>query len=229
MLALGLAPGLAHAQSSKRGLTPLGNPGALVEAESALAHLARDKGANAALMASADDTAELIVPTRQAARPWLKAHDASAWFADRRTDTVWASCDGTAGLALGIWRGGWFATIWQRQKKLNFKWLLVDAAPLATLPPAPDWITGKVADCPVRPEATDGLRPAGPPMLRPLPAAMPVIDAPAGADSRDGRADDGSMVWRSTVLPDRSRRLQVWIWRDGAFQAVLDRATPSGA
>jgi hypothetical protein len=227
VLALCLAPGLA--QASGRGLTPLGNPGALVEAEGALAHRVRDKGADAALAATADEAAELIAPARQAARPWLKAHDATAWFADRRTDTAWASCDGTAGITLGTWRGGWFATVWKRQKKLDFKWLLIDAAPLPTLPPAPDWITGKVADCPPRPAPANGQRPAGPPVLRALPAAMPAIAAPAGADSQDGRSDDGSMVWRSTVMPDGSRRLRVWVWQDGAYQAVLDRTTAAGS
>jgi hypothetical protein len=222
-------PGTASAQSTRHGLTPLGNPSALVEAESALAHLARDKGANAALATTADDTAELLSPARTAARSWLKAHDAAPWFADRRTDTVWASCDGTAGVSAGTWRGGWFATVWKRQKKLDFKWLLVDAAPLSALPAAPDWITGKVADCPPRPAPEDGPRPSGPPALRPLPAAMPPLEAPAGADSHDGRADDGSMVWRSIVLPDGARHLHVWIWQDGAFHAVLVRLTPAGA
>ena len=227
-LALCLAPASGHAQSSKRGLTPLGNPSALVEAESALAHLARDKGANTALANTGEETAEMIAPARSAVRVWLKAHDATPWFADRRTDTAWAACDGTAGVSAGTWRGGWFATVWKRQKKLDFKWVLTDAGPLVAVPPAPDWITGKVADCPPRPAPADGPRPSGPPLLRALPAAMPANDAPTGSDSRDGRSDDGSLVWRSAVLPDRSRQLQVWIWLDGAFRAVLDRPTPAG-
>lgn len=208
LAALAALPGVALA---RQGLTPLGNPGELVAAESALAHRAHDKGANAALVAMALDSAELIDPVRTPARTWLKTHDAAAWFVDRQVANVWASCDGTFGVSTGLWQGGWFALVWQRQKKLDFKWLLADAAPLAAKPPAPDWITGKVADCPAR----DAPMPGPPP-------------APAGADSRDGRSVDGSLVWRSTVMPDGSRALRVWIWQAGAMQVVLDRATAAG-
>jgi hypothetical protein len=210
-LTLALTPTLA---SPRSGLTPLGNPSEIEAAEGTLARLARDRGANAALAMTAEDGAEFIAPVRTPARTWLKSRDAAAWFADRQTATIWASCDGTAGVSAGLWRNGWFATVWKRQKKLDFKWLLADAAPLAVMPPAPDWITGKVADCPVR----------GSPIAGP-----PAPDAPAGADSRDGRSDDGSLVWRSTVRPDGSRALQVWVWRDGAMQAVIDRVTPARA
>ncbi len=208
----------ALAQSSHYGLTPLGNPSELEAAESALAHAAHDRGANAALAAAAEPGAEVLGPVRSPARAWLKAHDAAPWFADRQTGTVWASCDGTAGVTSGVWREGWFATVWKRQKKLDFKWLLVAAAPLATRPPAPDWITGKLADCPPR-----GARGPG---LRPLPGVIPT-PAP-GADSSDGRSDDGSLVWRSTVAPDGSRALHVWIWQDGTMHAVLDRVVAGG-
>lgn len=168
----------------------------------------------------------MIAPTRQPVRAWLKAHDAAAWFAERQTGTVWASCDGTAGVSTGVWRGGWFVTVWKREKKLNFRWLLADAGALAAVSPAPDWITGKLADCPPRPVAPDGPRPPGPPPLPALPGTLPT--PPAGSDSRDGRSDDGSLVWRSTVMPDGSRQLLVWIWQDGAMHGVVDRMTPAG-
>jgi len=209
-LALGLAPESLMA-ASHRGLTPLGNPSALVAAESALAHLAGARGANAALAETADDGAEILGPTRAPARAWLKNHDAASWFDNRQPGTVWASCDGTVGVSEGVWTGGWFAMVWKRQKKLDFKWALADVGPLAVMPPAPDWVSGKLADCPPR-----GTRPAMP-------------DAPADADSRDGRSDDGSLVWRSTVLPGGTHRLQVWVWQDGALHGVIDRATPAGA
>jgi hypothetical protein len=121
---------------------------------------------------------------------------------------VWASCDGTAGLSTGLWRGGWFVTVWKRQKKLDYKWLIADAAPLSTMPAPPDWITGKLADCPPRAPAP-----------RPLPAAIP----PAEPGSRDGRSDDGSLVWRSTVLADGSHSLRVWAFQDGVMKGVVDR------
>ncbi|KUR78676.1 hypothetical protein [Novosphingobium sp. Fuku2-ISO-50] len=115
--------------------------------------------------------------------------------------------------------------VWKRQKKLDYKWLLADAGPLTVMPPAPDWITGKLADCPARIPREDGPpdRKAGPPPLRPLPAAVP----PPEADSRDGRSDDGSLFWRSTVRPDGARALHAWIYQDGAMHEVIARETPA--
>ena len=175
-------------------------------------------------MASAEDSAEMLDPVRTPARAWLHGHDASAWFVQRHTDAAFASCDGTAGVSAGTWQGGWYAMVWKRQKKLDYKWVLADAAPLASLPPASDFITGKLADCPPRPAPDDAPRPAGPPAQRPLPGAVP--PPAAGADSRDGRSDDGSLVWRSSVAPDGTRSLRVWLWQDGAMHAVIDRVTP---
>lgn len=214
-LMFGATPGMA---SSNQGLTPLGNPSEIVAAESALAHLARDKGANTALVVTAEESAEVLGSTRSPVRAWLKGHVAAGWFADRQTGNVWTSCDGTAGVSAGLWQGGLFTMVWKRQKKLDFKWLLADAGALSVMPPAPDWVTGKVADCPPRDDAGATIRPNAPP-----------LDAPAGADSRDGRSDDGSLVWRSTVTPDGSHALHVWIWQDGALHAVIDRVTPAGA
>jgi hypothetical protein len=167
----------------------------------------------------------VLGPQRAPVRAWLHAHDAAAWFADRHTDAAFASCDGTAGVSAGTWQGGWYAMVWKRQKKLDYKWLLADAAPLAAMPPGSDFITGKLADCPPRPAPEDGPRPAAP-ALRALPGALP--PPPADADSRDGRSDDGSLVWRSSVMPDGAHALRVWIWQDGAMHAVIDRVTPRG-
>ena len=225
-LGMVLTPALSNAQSS-RGPAPRGNPGELVAAESALAHLAHDKGANAALLAYAVETAEFVAPQRSQAKVWLKAHDAAPWFAGRQTGAVWASCDGTAGVSAGLWKGGWFATVWKQQKKFNYKWALTDAAALATMPPAPEWVTGKVADCPARMPRADGSAASALPPLRPLPAPIPPLDV-VGTDSRDGRSDDGSVVWRSAIMADGSRRFRLWVYLDGAMQAVIAHDVPAG-
>jgi len=219
MLTLALVPLAAQAQSTRRGLTPLGNPGALVEADAALVHRARDRGAIAALTDLADEAAQVPGAPAGALRGWLKAHDVAAWFADRRTDAVYAACDGTAGISTGVWRGGWFALVWKRQKRLDYKWLLADAGPLAHLPAPPDWITGKLADCPPR---------GDPAIPRALPAALPALDLPAGATVQDARSDDGSLVWRTIALPGGAHRLVAWFWQDGAWHLALDQ-TDAGA
>jgi hypothetical protein len=45
----------------------------------------------------------------------------------------------------------------------------------------------------------------------------------AGADSKDGRSIDGTLVWRSTVLPGGTREWTVWMWQDGTMNEVLKR------
>jgi hypothetical protein len=143
-------------------------------------------------MASAEDSAEMLDPVRTPARAWLHAHDASVWFAQRHNDAAFASCDGTAGVSAGTWQGGWYAMVWKRQKKLDFKWVLADAAPLASLPPASDFITGKLADCPPRPvRPRCGHCPAR--CRRPLPGPTAAMAVPTMARWC------GAAAWRPTA------------------------------
>jgi hypothetical protein len=222
-LVLALLPGAALAQRLG-SLTPAGNPSALIAAEGALAREAKAKGPGWSLQDNADDSAEMFAPARVPLKAWLKGHDPTAQFTDRQVANAWVSCDGSFGVSAGIWGGeGWFTMVWQRQKKGWYKWILADAAPLSSPAPAPDWITGKVADCPAHVHRDD--KPTNPPTLPPLPAAVP--PAATGGDSRDGRSTDGSLVWRSTVLPGGARAFNVWIYQDGAMVSVIDRHTPA--
>lgn len=233
-LALLAAPALAQ-----RGpvTTPAGNPGALIAVEGALSRVARDKGAGAALEDNAAETAEMFGPGRMPWRVWLKAHGGNfPGLAQRTPGSAWTSCDASAGVTYGLWtdgnHGGWFATVWTRDRKGRYRWVLGEVAPLATMPPAPDWITGKVGDCPARPHrGDDAAEPPQPPSKgpqppRPLPAAIPAADP--GSDSRDGRSDDGSLVWRTSVAPDGTVGWRVWLYQDGAMTLVLQRDVAPG-
>lgn len=222
---MALAPIPLAAQS----LTPAGNPSAFVAAEAGLGAAIRSKGARDGLEANADPAGTVIAGSRATVRDWLKANDPAPLVAPHRVDFAWASCDGTAGVSAGAWggdAGGWFATVWKRQKKKgDYRWVVADAAPLATPIPAPDWVTGKVAQCPrrpPRPDDDDGKPKPVPqsPAERPLPAPVPAADA--GSDSRDGRSDDGSLVWRTMTTP-HGRALRVWLYQDGAMQLMLSR------
>ncbi len=207
----------------------------------------------------AEESAELFTPTRTLARGWFRQHGAPVGMGAHQTRMVWMACDGTVGVTSGIWNGagdapapsvlpdaqgpgGWFTTVWKRGKKGDYRWTMAMAEPLAVMPPTPDWITGKVADCPARHRRDEDLedgppgkrggkrpepqRPVGPP---PLPAPVPLAAAAAGSDSKDGRSDDGSLVWRTTVMPDGSRSLAVWLYQDGAMNRVLARDIPAPA
>lgn len=219
------------------GITPIGNPSALIAAESAFARMAREKGQWTAFAATSTDDAEMFVPQRTQAKVWLKGRANPPQAVQWQASSVWMSCDGSAGVTFGGYQdgtaNGWFSTVWQRQpKKGNYKWVLDQGGALAAPLAGADFITGKVADCVPRPHrnplADDPPPPpklpkGTPPPLRPLPGPIPALAAPAGADSKDGRSNDGTLVWRSTVLPGGTREWTVWMWQDGKMNEVLKR------
>lgn len=219
------------------GITPIGNPSALIAAESAFARAAREKGQWTAFAATSTDDAEMFVPQRTLAKAWLKGRANPPQAVQWQPSSVWMSCDGSAGVTFGGYQAGsengWFSTVWQRQpKKGDYKWVLDQGGELAAPLAGADFITGKVADCVPRPHrnplADDPPPPpklpkGTPPPLRPLPGPIPALTAPAGADSKDGRSNDGTLVWRSTVLPGGTREWTVWMWQDGKMNEVLKR------
>jgi len=223
----------ATAQRGPRGeggaITPTGNPSALIAAEIAFARLAREKGQWTAFDETAAETAEMFVPQRTLAKPWLKKRANPATPVQWQVHSAWTSCDGSAGVTFGAFQGttsGWFSTVWQRQKKGSYKWVLDQGGDLATPLTAPDWIEGKVADCPARQER-EGPRPPKDDKQapqRPLAGPIPPLSTPAGTDSKDGQSNDGTLAWRSSVLPGGTRLWTVWLWKDGAMVKVLDKA-----
>ncbi|OYU36356.1 hypothetical protein [Novosphingobium sp. PASSN1] len=236
LLALALP---AAAQESRPAVTPIGNPSALIAAESGFARAAREKGQWTAFAATATDEAEMFVPQRVLAKVWLKGRANLPQAVQWQPSTVWISCDGSAGVTFGAFQGngtGWFSTVWQRQKKGDYKWVLDQGGDLAAPLAGADFITGKVADCPPRPHrnplADDPPPPPkgqrkpdkdAPPPPRPLAGPIPVLVAVPGADSKDGRSIDGTLAWRSTVLPGGTREWTVWLWQDGKMNEVLKR------
>ncbi len=237
LLALALP---AAAQEGRPAVTPIGNPSALIAAESAFARLAREKGQWTAFAATATDEAEMFVPQRVLAKVWLKGRANPPQAVQWQPSTVWISCDGSAGVTFGAFGGsgtGWFSTVWQRQpKKGDYKWVLDQGGDLAAPLVGADFITGKVADCLPRvrrdPLADDPPPPPkgqrkpdkdSPPPPRPLAGPIPPLVAVPGADSKDGRSIDGTLAWRSTVLPGGTRQWTVWLWQDGKMNEVLKR------
>ncbi len=226
----------AHAERPPRGgmMRPLANPSALIAAEMAFARAAQDKGQWTAFAETAAPQAQMFVPQRVSAPEWLKKRANPAAAVKWQAHAVWMACDGSAGVTRGGWQGegsaaGWFTTVWQRQKKGDYKWLLDQGGPSAEPIAAPDFLEGKIADCPARPEPREDEtgppppRPAKgvPETLPPLAGPIPSWDAPAGADAQDGRSRDGTLAWRSVVLPDGARDFAVWMWKDGAMAEVV--------
>jgi hypothetical protein len=224
-------PAIARERSNggASGRTPIGNPSALIAAESAFARLARDKGQWTAFAATAAEGAEMFVPRRTLAKGWLKGRANPTKPVQWQPHAAWISCDGSAGITFGGVHGtiGWFSTVWQRQKRGDYKWVLNQGGDLAVPLAAPEFLTGKVADCPVRsPRSLGKVGEAPPP--RALPPPIPPFDALPGADNKDGRSADGTLAWRSTMLPGGNREWTVWMWRGDAMVVVLKRAGIAG-
>jgi len=238
--ALGQAPGGAL------GITPAGNPSALIAAEVAFARLARERGQWPAFAATAAEAAEMFAPQRVLAKLWLKGRANPAQPLQWQPHAAWISCDGSAGATFGAYQGstgeggsgqGWFSNLWQRQKKGGYKWLLDQGGDLAAPLAAPEFLAGKVANCracPQRDPAADEESEARPPrdalkrrdaipLQRPLAGPIPALAAAAGSDSKDGQSDDGTLAWRSTVMPGGTREWTVWLWQDGKMTEVLHR------
>jgi hypothetical protein len=95
------------------------------------------------------------------------------------------------------------------------------------LPRAPDAFRGARGAPP--PGAADRPATKDLPVQRPLAGPLPALAAPAGSDSKDGQSDDGTLAWRSTVLPDGAREFTVWMWKDGNMTQVLHETAAAPA
>lgn len=229
LLSLGLAVS-AQAQRGPRSMRPLANPSALIAADIAFSRLAQEKGKARAFAETATKDAEMFAPRRLAVGDWLKRKEPDAplkW----QPYGAWVSCDGNAGVTRGGWQSGgangWYTTVWQQQKKGDYKWALDQGDATEKPVAAPDFLEGRIADCPARPRDPGGeaKRPAASggkdQPLPPLAGPIPALAAPAGADAKDGRSRDGTLAWRSVVLPDGARAFTVWLWKDGAMTPVI--------
>ncbi|MDE2561977.1 MAG: hypothetical protein KGL48_06965 [Sphingomonadales bacterium] len=231
-LAISLAATPAHARR-ERGLRPVANPGAVIAAELGFASEAQEKGQWTAFRDTAAKDAEMFVPQRVNARDWLKGRANPPVAVKWQPQVVWSSCDGSYAVTRGAWQRpgstGYFTTVWRRDKKGRLEWVLDQGDTLDKPLPDVDFAEGKVADCPKRGAELRGASPDGWPQdkdtggrLAPLRAALPDTQVPAGADSKEGRSDDATLAWRSTVMPDMARRFTVWAWQDGGWKQVID-------
>lgn len=216
----------------------IANPSALIGVDIAMAQAMRAKGAREALAGSMAEGAEVVVPPRQAAEPLLRRKDGVPLH-PHQPDAAWIACDGSFGVTRGRWSGntesGWYATVWQRHpKKGQYQWRLMLESAAASLPDAPEFLVGLVADCPARPapggaEDRPAAKPAknAPVVQRPLAGPIPADDAPAGSDSHLAQSNDGTLAWRATVRPDGSRAFRAWQWKDGAMAEIVHLDAPA--
>lgn len=192
------------------------DPSSVIAAEIAFARMAREKGQWTAFRATAADDAVMFVPQKVLAKEWLKGRADPPAPVAWSPSIVYVSCDGNLAASTGNWTrpdgsAGYFTTLWRRDKKGAWRWILDHGDTLASPRAAPEFLTGKVATC------KHDQRPDGPP--------------PGGKPGKDGAAappPDDSLTWTAETGADGSRTVMVRMWNGSGYDAVIeDRVKPS--
>ncbi|MDE8650528.1 hypothetical protein [Novosphingobium album (ex Liu et al. 2023)] len=230
LAALAVASG-AHGQGRPRGGPwgggrPYANPSAIVAAEIAFNRLAQEKGQWTAFREFAAEDAVMFVPQPVNARGWLKGRANPPASVRWQPGAVWMSCDGSLALSKGAWQRpdgstGYFTTIWRRNKKDAYEWILDQGDALAQPLDTPDMIAGTVADC-------DAAR-RGPPPGGGKVKFAPAAPGPLAPGASGGGASlDGTLSYAYSVGPDNGRTLTVSLRKNGAMEQVLDSRVAPG-
>ena len=210
----------APAEAQRRPRTAPANPSAAIAAETAFARMAQEKGQWTAFRAHAAPDAVMFVPQMVLAQQWLKDRADPPRAVTWQPHMAWSSCDGSLIATHGAWQGangtGYFTTIWQRQPKGGYKWVLDHGDTMAFPLDKPEMIQALVAECP---------DPA-PRMERPRKAKgkdkLPAV--PFDPAKRSGQSDDGSLAWEVSVTPEGARNVSVTWRKDGAMGPALIEA-----
>jgi hypothetical protein len=191
------------------------DPSAVVAAELAFARLAQEKGQWTAFAQTATDEAVMFVPQPVVARQWLRGQTNPPEAVKWQPHQVWSSCDGSMAVTRGAWQRpdgsvGYFTTVWERQRRGEYKWVMDQGDTLAQPLAAPEMIAGTAASC-------DG---------QPAPPA----DMLAGPQDqiRGGAARDATLRWQVVVKPDNSRRVIVRTWDGSAWKDAFDLQVAAG-
>lgn len=216
-LALVSAPAVARDRRDNHDGNGNADPSAVVAAEVAFAQLAQVKGQWTAFRATATKDAVMFVPQMAYAQVFLNGKADPVAAVKWQPHQVWSSCDGSLAVTRGAWQRpdgstGYFTTVWQRQKNLQYKWVLDQGEALPMPLDPPEMISAKVADCPA------GYRPERAPKPKDFKGSLPVLD-PA---HRSGTSLDGTLGWDVTVSPDGARHFVVTMTSDGKPVTVQD-------
>lgn len=174
------------------------DPSSVFAAEIAFNRLAQQKGQWTAFRETAAEDAVMFTPQRVVAKQWLKGRADPPRSVTWSPSVIHVSCDGNLAASTGDWKRpdgsvGYFTTIWRREKKGAWKWILDHGDTLASPRAAPEFLVGKVATCKRR-EQGDA--------------------APSPADE--------SLIWSADVAADGSRRITVRAWNGSGYDVVID-------
>lgn len=189
------------------------DPSSVFAAEIAFNRLARDKGQWTAFRETAAEDAVMFVPQRVLAKQWLKGRADPPKPVSWTPSFIHVSCDGNLAASTGNWQRpdgtvGYFTTIWRRDKRGAWKWVLDHGDTLTAPRPAPEFLVGKVATCKRGGKGPDGAGAKG-------QAAVPPADE--------------SLLWNAEVAADGGRRVTVRVWNGASYDVVIDDKVAAGA
>lgn len=206
-------PGAAMAQRPPKGMaTMFALPSDIIAREIGFARAVRDKGQWQAFRDHAAPDAQMfdgdkVVRVQDFARRQPNPVTPLQW----QVHNVWMSCDGATAISYGGWQQGaahgWFSTVWQRQKKGHYLFVL-DQGGVTEKPMAePEWAEAKVAEC----------APRGQKALEFTPLAV--------GEYLSGESSDHSLEWKTSARPDGTRDYVVEVKIGGKMTEVLRRAS----
>jgi len=213
------APGGAQERQRDRDRRELyaADASKIIAAELAFARMAREKGTWTAFRETSVDDALWPSPALTKVHDDLKGQADPAQPIVWGPDAVWVSCDGSFALSTGPatlanGRRTRFATIWQRQRDRDFKWVLDQGFDLETDYAQPEFIGAKVAECPHTGARRERWRDP---------------DVQRGSAWGTGTSNDGTFDWSTEIAADCSRTLVVRMRQDGAMSEVFRRHSPA--
>ncbi|WP_176597539.1 MULTISPECIES: hypothetical protein [Sphingobium] len=193
------------------------DPSSVFAAELAFNRLAQQKGQWTAFRETAADEAVMFTPQRVLAKQWLKGRADPPASVSWTPSAIIVSCDGNLAASTGNWKRpdgsvGYFTTLWQRDKKGDWKWILDHGDKLAVARDAPEFLTGKVATCKRRGPGGEEAPPRGKP----------------GKGETPPMPRDESLTWSADVATDGSRRVTVRMWNGSDYETVIDDKVAAG-
>lgn len=203
----------AMAQRPPKGMaTMFALPSDIIAREIGFARAVRDKGQWNAFRDHAAADAQMfdgdkVVRVQDFARHQRNPATPLQW----QVHNVWMSCDGATAISYGGWQQGathgWFSTVWQRQKKGHYLFVL-DQGGVTEKPMAePEWAEAKVAEC----------GPRGQKALTFTPIAA--------GEYLSGESSDHSIEWKTSARPDGTRDYTVSVKIGNKMMQVLERSS----
>ncbi|MGX7896452.1 hypothetical protein [Tsuneonella sp. HG222] len=184
------------------------DPSKVIAAELAFARAAREIGQWTAFRQFATSDAVMPAPNPRPVAEVLKGRADPAQVIVWEPDLVWASCDGSHALSTGPatypdGSKGRFATIWQRQGRSEYRWVLDQGFDLEDGYAKPDLIAAHIADCP--------------------PGTPAAGNATTWPDRSSGQSRDASLTWETRFAPDCARTFIVRARVEGEMREVFRR------